>query len=102
MPIIHLKTRFAAIGALWLTAQLAIAQTVVEQAAEHRFQLDFRVNDAALAKMLPAGWETVIATQGPAKDCNLRMIFIDRMAIMGADGKAAPRATARLVYLAIP
>ena len=30
------------------------------------------------------------------------MIFIDRMAIMGADGKPAPRATARLVYLAIP
>ena len=52
--------------------------------------------------MLPAGWETVIATQGPAKDCNLRMIFIDRMAIMGADGKPAPRATARLVSSAIP
>src|SRR3954468_24826292 len=92
---------FAAASLLaWLPA--AHAQTVLEQAAEHRFQLDFRVNDAALAKMLPAGWETVIATQGPAKDCNLRMIFIDRMAIMGADGKAAPRATARLVYLAIP
>ena len=40
--------------------------------------------------------------QGAAKDCNLRMIFIDRMAIMGGDGKAAPRSTARLVYLAIP
>ena len=75
---------------------------MVEQAAEHRFQLDFRVNDAALAKMLPAGWEPVIATQGPAKDCNLRMIFIDRMAIMGGDGKPAARPTARLVYLAIP
>ncbi len=90
------------LAALCLTMGAAQAQTLVEQAAEHRFQLDFRVNDAALAKMLPAGWEPVIATQGPAKDCNLRMIFIDRMAIMGADGKAAPRATARLVYLAIP
>ncbi len=85
-----------------LTAQAASAQTLVEQAAEHRFQLDFRVNDAALAKMLPAGWETVIATQGPAKDANLRMIFIDRMAIIGADGKPPARPTARLVYLAIP
>jgi len=80
----------------------AAAQTVLEQAAEHRFQLDFRVNDAALAKMLPKGWEPVIATQGPAKDCNLRMIFIDRMAIMGTDGKPAARPTSRLVYLAIP
>ena len=91
---------FAAI--LLLPAQFASAQTILEQAAEHRFQIDFRVNDAALAKMLPAGWETVIATQGPAKDCNLRMIFIDRTAIMGGDAKSAPRPTARLVYLAIP
>ena len=89
-------------ASLLLAAQAASAQTLVEQAAEHRFQLDFRVNDAALAKMLPSGWETVIATQGPAKDCNLRMIFIDRMAIMSGDGKAAARPTARLVYLAIP
>src|SRR6476620_6075534 len=79
-------------GTSLLLVQTSFAQTVIEQAAEHRLQLDFRVNDAALAKMLPNGWETVIATQGPAKDCNLRMIFIDRMAIMGADGKPAPRA----------
>ncbi|MEO7728229.1 MAG: hypothetical protein ABIS45_13315 [Burkholderiales bacterium] len=94
--------RACAVALLLLPAHGASAQTVVEQAAEHRFQLDFRVNDAALAKMLPAGWEPVIATRGPAKDANLRMIFIDRLAIMGGDGKAAPRATARLVYLAIP
>jgi hypothetical protein len=84
-------------ASLWLAPQISSAQTVLEQAAEHRFQLDFRVNDAALAKMLPAGWEAVIATQGPAKDCNLRMIFIDRMAIMGGDAKPAARSTPRLV-----
>jgi hypothetical protein len=89
-------------GALTLTLYAAYAQTVLEQAAEHRFQLDFRVNDAALAKMLPQGWEAVIATQGAAKDANLRMIFIDRMAIIGGDGKSATRPTSRLVYLAIP
>src|SRR4051812_76583 len=102
MPIIHSIARLAGIAVLCAAAQLAVAQTVVEQAAEHRFQLDFRVNDAALAKMLPAGWEPVIATQGPAKDCNLRMIFIDRVAIIGADGKPGARPTSRLVYLAIP
>lgn len=89
-------------ASLALSPQFVRAQTVIEQAAEHRYQIDFRVNDAALAKMLPAGWETVIATEGPAKDCNLRMIFIDRMAIMAGGGKtAAPHAT-RMVYLAIP
>ena len=80
----------------------ASAQTTLEQAAEHRLQLDFHVNDAALAKMLPSGWEAVIAASGPAKDCNLRMIFIDRMGIIGRDGKAAARPTGRLVYLAVP
>src|SRR3954464_646860 len=96
-----LASVLAAVG-LSALPDIAGAQTVQEQAAEHRFQLDFHVNDAALAKMLPQGWEAVIATQGAAKDANLRMIFIDRMAIMGADGKPAARPTARLVYLAVP
>ena len=61
----------------------AQAETFVEHNAEFRMQLDFVVPDAALRKFLPSGWEPNIATQGPAKDCNLRMIFIDRVAIMG-------------------
>src|SRR5215475_9875775 len=75
----------------------ARAETFVEQNAEFRMQLDFVVPDAALRKFLPTGWEPNIATQGPAKDCNLRLIFID---ITGADG--APVGSSRLVYLAIP
>jgi hypothetical protein len=94
------KILFAA--GLLLASLGASAQTVLEQAAEHRLQLDFHVNDAALAKMLPQGWEAAIATQGPAKDANLRMIFIDRVAVIGRDGKPAARPNARLVYLAIP
>jgi hypothetical protein len=38
--------------------------------------------------------------QGPAKDCNLRLIFIDRIDVTGADG--APVSSNRLVYLAVP
>ena len=82
-------TRILLATVLLVSVTLANAQTVIEQAAEHRYQIDFRVNDAALAKMLPTGWEKVIQTQGPAKDCNLRMIFIDRMAIMAEGGKTA-------------
>jgi hypothetical protein len=80
----------------------ARAEIVLEQAAEHRFQLDFHVPDAALQKMLPQGWAPAIATAGPAKDANLRMIFIDRMDVVGADGKPVGRGSARMVYLAIP
>jgi hypothetical protein len=78
----------------------ATAETFVEQNAEFRMQLDFVVPDAALRKFLPAGWEPNIATQGPAKDCNLRLIFIDRIDI--TDEKGQPKGSSGLVYLAIP
>jgi hypothetical protein len=85
---------------LALAALQAYAETFAEQSAEFRMQLDFVVPDAALKKFLPTGWEPNVATQGPAKDCNLRMIFIDRVDITGADG--APIGSNRLVYLAAP
>src|SRR5215510_461696 len=85
---------------LVLAAPAAYTETFVEQSAEFRMQLDFVVPDAALRKFLPVGWEPNIATQGPAKDCNLRMIFIDRVDIIDANG--APTGSNRLVYLAIP
>src|SRR6202035_3102133 len=77
----------------------ADAQTLVEQSAEARMQLDFHVPDAALKAMLPAGFEPNIATTGAAKDANLRMIFIDRIAVTAPDG--APVGSSQMVYLAI-
>src|SRR5215470_473607 len=85
---------------LVLAAPAAYTETFVEQSAEFRMQLDFVVPDAALKKFRPTGWEPNVATQGPAKDCNLRMIFIDRVDITGAVG--APIGSNRLVYLAAP
>ena len=67
----------------------ASAETMVEHSSEVRMQLDFVVPAPALAKFLPAGWEPNIATQGPAKDCNVRMIFIDRVDITKPDGSPA-------------
>src|SRR5438270_4557267 len=78
----------------------AQAETFVEHNAEFRMQLDFVVPDAALRKFLPAGWEPNVATQGPAKDCNVRLIFIDRVDITNAEGN--PTGSSRLVYLAVP
>jgi hypothetical protein len=76
------------------------AETLIEHSAETRMQLDFVVDQAALKKHLPAGWETDVATSGGAKDCNLRMIFVDRSDITGPDG--APKGTSQLVYLEVP
>ncbi len=81
----------------------ATAQTAVEYSAEARFQLDLHVPDAALAAFLPTGWTPNIAAQGPAKDANLRAVFIDRITINGPDGKPAGKTGSnRLVYLVAP
>jgi hypothetical protein len=52
--------------------------------------------------MLPSGFTMNVAAQGPAKDANLRAIFVDRMTINGADGKPVGKGSARFVYLAAP
>lgn len=80
----------------------ANAQTLVESSAETRFQFDFHVSEAALAAYLPTGWTSNAATQGPAKDCNLRVVFIDRMTITGPDGRPLGAGSNRLVYLVAP
>ena len=80
--------------------QTAVAETLVENSAEVRLQLDFAVSDVAIKKLLPAGWATDVATSGGAKDCNLRVIFIDRVDVTGPDNAA--RGTNQLVWLEVP
>jgi hypothetical protein len=78
------------------------AQTLQEYSAEARFQLDLHVPDAVLKTYLPAGWTSNVAAQGPAKDANLRVVFIDRITVNGPDGKPIRTGSNRLVYLVAP
>jgi len=78
------------------------AETMLEYSSEARFQLDLHVPDAVLQSFLPPGWTPNIATQGAAKDANLRAVFIDRMTINGPDGKPVGKGSNRLVYLVAP
>lgn len=91
---------------IFLLSALALlplsAETMLEYSNETRFQLDLHVTDAALASFLPQGWTSNPATEGAAKDCNLRAIFIDRVTINGPDGKPLGRGSNRLVFLAAP
>lgn len=89
-----------AAGAIGAAVPGASAETLQENSAEFRFQLDFHVNNAALQKLLPSGWVPAIAAQGPAKDANLRVIFIDRVDVTNPDG--TPKTADQLVYVAIP
>jgi hypothetical protein len=78
------------------------AENLVEYSSEARFQLDLAVPPAALASFLPAKFTPNVATQGAAKDCNLRAVFIDRVSINGPDGKPVGKGSNRLVYLVAP
>jgi hypothetical protein len=80
----------------------ASAETPVEFSSEARFQLDLHVPDAVIKALLPQGWTPNVAAQGPAKDANLRAVFIDRVTINGSDGKPVGRGSNRLVYLVAP
>jgi hypothetical protein len=83
-------------------ASAAQSQTPVESSAETRFQIDLKVPDAALKAYLPEGFTSAAATQGPAKDCNLRLVFIDRITINAPDGKPLGKGSNRLAYLVAP
>ncbi len=94
--------RILILAVIGLAAQIASAQTMVEHSSEARFQLDVHVPDAAIAAFLPQGWSMNVATQGAAKDCNLRVVFIDRVTINGPEGRPAGKGSNRLVYLVAP
>jgi hypothetical protein len=99
------KTITGGIYALYLCfglTQAAQAETAIEKSVETRFQLDLQVSDAVLKSYLPAGWTPNVSAQGPAKDCNLRAIFIDRITVNAPDGKPVGKGSNRLVYLAAP
>jgi hypothetical protein len=96
------KILFASLAGAALPVTTVSADTLVERSIEHRFQLDFHVSDRALQNLLPAGWQAAVAAQGPAKDANLRVIFIDRIAEFGPDGKPLRNGATQLVYIAIP
>jgi hypothetical protein len=85
-----------------LLTATALAETPVESSNETRFQLDFKVPDAALAAFFPQGFTSNVATTGAAKDCNLRIVFIDRVTINGPDGSPKEKGSNRLAYLVAP
>jgi hypothetical protein len=102
MAFLGIARTLLVVFALAALVAYAGAETLTEYSAESRFQLDLHVPDAVLATYLPAGWTSSVATQGPAKDANLRAVFIDRMTINGPDGKPLGAGSNRLVYLVAP
>lgn len=78
------------------------AETPVENSVETQFQLDLHVPETAIAALLPSGWTSNVAAQGPAKDANMRAIFIDRVTINGPEGRPVGKGSNRLIWLTAP
>jgi hypothetical protein len=70
-------------------------------AAETRTVLTFKVNDDVVQKLLPDGWTLAPIAQGPAKGANLSVVFAERLATVGPDGKAVGGEEASVI-LSIP
>jgi hypothetical protein len=91
-----------AVFALSLFTSFSQAQILIENSLETRFQIDLKVPAAPLNALFPQGFSSNVATEGPAKDCNLRLVFIDRISVLDPDGKPVGRGSSRLVYLVAP
>ena len=89
-------------GAVAALVALVRAETPVENSVETQFQLDLHVPEAAVAALLPSGWTSNVSAQGPAKDMNMRAIFIDRITINGPDGRPVGKGSNRLIWLTAP
>src|SRR5260370_33239785 len=74
----------------------ASAETPVEFSSEARVQLDLHSRDAGIKALLPPGWTTNAAAQGPANDAQLPAVFIERLTTNAPDRKPARSASKRL------
>jgi hypothetical protein len=52
-----------------------------------RIGLAYKVSDAAVRKLLPAGWEVNAPAAGPTRGANLNMTLVDSISAQDADGK---------------
>lgn len=81
---------------LVLSASPAFAQDKEKLSANDisvRAALTFKVPDAVVQKMLPAGFEVNSPTAGPTKGFNLGITFIDYLMVQDPDGKPMPAVT---------
>lgn len=56
---------------------------------DSRIVLAFKVSDATLKKLLPAGWESNPAASGPTKGANLSLVLVNSLSAQDAEGKPA-------------
>ena len=86
-----------------MIAPAAQAETQTENiVAEMRTYLYLQVAPNAVQSFLPSGWTSSPVTNGPAKDANFVVLFLDRKLGLTPDGKPLQAGTNRLLVLIVP
>jgi hypothetical protein len=83
-----------------LSLPSAQAETPFETNVDSRIEVGLRVPQAELQRWLPAPWEVSATPEGPLKNANLVLSFVDRLP--GQDAGGRPTGSARRVVLAVP
>jgi hypothetical protein len=78
------------------------AETLVQQNADTRVVLAFRVSHAGLQRWRPAPWQVNPAATGPSEGASLTVSFIDRLLNQDGEGKVVAVPATRLVALVVP
>jgi hypothetical protein len=99
-PPLALTASALLLGAL--VAASASAQHVTESSIELRTTLSFRVNEAALQRLIPPGWMVAPSVAATNRGGNLTVVLIERQLVRDGQGKLLRTGTSRYVVLAVP
>lgn len=93
--------RYLAVVCGMLLAGAALAQEKLSGTNQDtRIGLAFKVSDAVIRKLLPAGWESNPPTSGPARGANLNLTLVDSVSAQDAEGQ--PVTPNRGIAIVIP
>jgi len=92
-PVPHASAQVVAVAA----APAAGSAPITEWSAETRTVLSFRVPDAALQRLLPAGWTVNPSTAPATAGANLNVTVMERTLVL--DAKGAPVGTGTIRYV---
>jgi hypothetical protein len=92
------------VAGMWaMIAPRAQAETQTENiVAEMRTYLYLQLAPNAVQSFLPSGWTFSPVANGPAKDANFVVLFLDRKLGLTPDGKPLQAGTNRLLVLIVP
>ena len=90
------------LGVLIAAIAPARAQGVVEWSTETRTTLSLQVRDAAVSKLLPAGWTLVPSTAPANRGANLTVTLMERLAVLDPQGQPVRSGMIRYATITAP